>query len=102
MGCARRGLGDKPDEEEYHPDSIEQRQLAGMNEYTVTDIENAINYWRSRQAATDDFAVCPRAGVLADVYGTMIYHRRERVEARHLTAEQNEAIGLALAQKELF
>ncbi|SOE91451.1 Protein of unknown function [Caballeronia arationis] len=73
-----------------------------MNEYSITDIENAINYWRSRQAATDDFAVCPRARMLADVYGTMIYHQRERVEARNLTAEQNEAIALALAQKELF
>ncbi|VXC78074.1 hypothetical protein BURKHO8Y_350005 [Burkholderia sp. 8Y] len=37
-----------PDEEGYHPELIEQRQLAGTNEYTVTDIENAINYWRSR------------------------------------------------------
>lgn len=73
-----------------------------MNEYTITEIASAINYWRSRQAATDDFAVCPRARVLADVYGTMIYQRRERVEARTLTAEQNEAIALALAQKELF
>ncbi|WP_250479617.1 MULTISPECIES: DUF3717 domain-containing protein [unclassified Caballeronia] len=73
-----------------------------MNEYTITEIESAINYWRSRQAATDDFAVCPRARVLADAYGTMIYHQRERVEATHLTPEQNEAIGLALAQKELF
>ncbi|WP_250495201.1 DUF3717 domain-containing protein [Caballeronia sp. GAWG1-1] len=73
-----------------------------MSEYTLTDIENAINCWRSRQAATDDFAVCPRARVLADVYGTMIYHQRARVEARNLTAEQNEAIGHALAQKELF
>ncbi|SAL51277.1 hypothetical protein AWB73_05364 [Caballeronia turbans] len=73
-----------------------------LNEYTITDIENAINYWRSRQAATDDFAVCPRAWVPADVYGAMIYHQRERVEARNLTPEQNEAIGLALAQKELF
>ncbi|WP_244808676.1 DUF3717 domain-containing protein [Caballeronia zhejiangensis] len=73
-----------------------------MNEDTITEIESAINYWRSRQAATDDFAVCPRARVLADVYGTMIYQRRERVEARTLTAEQNEAIALALAQKELF
>ena len=73
-----------------------------MNEHTITDIENAINYWRSRQAATDDYAVCPRARVLADVYGTTIYHRRERVEARNLTREQNEALGLALAQKELL
>ena len=73
-----------------------------MNEYTITDIESAINYWRSQQVATDDFAVCPRARVLADVYGTMIFHRRERVEARNLTPEQNEALGLALAQQELF
>ncbi|GJH21383.1 hypothetical protein CBA19CS22_32595 [Caballeronia novacaledonica] len=102
MRCAVEAWATRPDEEEYHPELIEQRQLAGMNEYRVTDTENAINYWRSRQAATDDFAVCPRARVLADVYGTMIYHQRERVEARNLTPEQNEAIGLALAQKELF
>lgn len=73
-----------------------------MNEYSITDIENAINHWRSRQAATDDFAVCPRARVLADAYGAMIFHRLERIEARNLTPEQYEAIGLALAQKELF
>lgn len=73
-----------------------------MNKYSITDIENAINYWRSRQAATDDFAVCRRARVLADVSGAMIYHRRERVAASSLTPEQNEAIGLALAQQELF
>ncbi|MDR5826129.1 DUF3717 domain-containing protein [Caballeronia sp. LZ043] len=73
-----------------------------MNEYTITDFENAINYWRSRQAATDDLAVCPKARVLADVYGTMISHRRERVEARNLTPEQNEALCLALAQQQLF
>jgi len=73
-----------------------------MNEYSIADIENAVNYWRSRQAATDDFAVCPRARVLADVYGTMIYHQQERIKARNLTPEQNEAIGLALAQRELF
>jgi hypothetical protein len=73
-----------------------------MHEYSISDIETAINYWRSRQAATDDFAVCPRARLLADVYGTMIYRRTERVGARNLTSEQNEAIALALAQKELF
>ncbi|WP_236572843.1 DUF3717 domain-containing protein [Burkholderia sp. 8Y] len=28
------------------------------------------------------FAVCPRARVLADVYGSMIYHQRERIEAK--------------------
>ncbi|WP_309789613.1 DUF3717 domain-containing protein [Caballeronia sp. LZ019] len=50
-----------------------------MDEYTIVDIENAINYWRSRQAATDDFAVCPRARVLADAYGAMIYHQRDRI-----------------------
>ncbi|MDR5777444.1 MULTISPECIES: hypothetical protein [unclassified Caballeronia] len=32
----------------------------------------------------------------------MIFYRREHVGARNLTPEQNEAIGLALAMKELL
>jgi hypothetical protein len=69
--------------------------------YSITDIEEAINYWRSRQASTDDFSICTRGRVLADVYGSMIFHRQEIVEPRTLTAEQNEALSLALAQREL-
>ncbi|EKS72789.1 DUF3717 domain-containing protein [Caballeronia sp. Lep1P3] len=70
--------------------------------YSITDVEQGINYWRGRQASTDDFSICPRGRVLADVYGSMIFHQQEFVEPRSLTPEQNEALSLALAQKELF
>ncbi len=49
----------------------------------------------------DDFSICPRGRVLADVYGSMIFYRQETVEPRTLTAERNEALSLALAQREL-
>lgn len=70
--------------------------------YSISDIETAINYWRTRQASTDDLSICPRGRVLADVYGSMIFHQQKFVEPRNLTPEQNEALSLALAQKELF
>ncbi|MFM0051550.1 DUF3717 domain-containing protein [Caballeronia grimmiae] len=70
--------------------------------YSITDVEQAINYWRGRQASTDDFSICPRGRVLADVYGSMIFHQQEFVDPRTLTSEQNEALSLALAQQELF
>lgn len=60
--------------------------------YSITEIENAINYWRSRQASGEDLSVCPRARALADVYGAVIFHRRESVDAKTLTAYQNEAM----------
>lgn len=72
-----------------------------MNFYSIADIENAINYWRDRQASGDNFAVCSRARVLADVYGSMIFFGSDRVEAKSLTPDQNEALSLALAQREL-
>lgn len=48
----------------------------------------------------EDFAVCPRARALADVYGLMIFSKQDTVDARKLSPEQNEALGLALAQRE--
>src|SRR5260370_9761427 len=67
-----------------------------MNTYTINQIEDAINYWREHQASGEDAALCPRARVLADVYGLMIYHRMETVLANALSPEQNESLNLAL------
>src|SRR5471032_785640 len=72
-----------------------------MNQYTIDQIETAINYWREHQASGDDAALCPRARALADVYGLMIYHRANKVAANTLTAEQNDALNLALSQASL-
>ena len=72
-----------------------------MNQYTIDQIETAINYWRNHQASGDDAALCPRARALADVYGLMIYQRVTKVAANKLTPEQNDALNLALSQAAL-
>ncbi|WP_438396925.1 DUF3717 domain-containing protein [Caballeronia sp. DA-9] len=72
-----------------------------MNTYTIGQIEDAINYWREHQASGEDAALCPRARVLADIYGAMIYYRNETVLANTLSAAQNESLSLALNQHPL-
>jgi len=69
-----------------------------MSTYTIGQIENAINYWREHQASGEDAPLCPRARVLADIYGAMIYQRAETVSANALSPAQNEALNLALSQ----
>ena len=73
-----------------------------MNIYTLAEFERANNYWRERQASGEDAARCPRARVLADVYGAMIYNTVNEVDARVLSADQNDALNLALAQRDLL
>ncbi|MGV7242047.1 DUF3717 domain-containing protein [Caballeronia sp. M23-90] len=72
-----------------------------MNTYTIGQIEDAINYWRDYQASGEDAALCPRARVLADIYGAMIYHRTETILANTLSPAQNESLSLALNQQSL-
>ncbi|WP_018441931.1 DUF3717 domain-containing protein [Trinickia symbiotica] len=68
---------------------------------TITEIEQAINYWCARQAPGEDGALCASARPLADVYGLMIYERVQTIDVSRLTPEQREAIRIALYQREL-
>jgi hypothetical protein len=45
----------------------------------ITDLEQAINYWRSRTPSTgEEFSLCREASILAQPYALMILaHRRE-------------------------
>jgi predicted Fe-S protein YdhL (DUF1289 family) len=61
-----------------------QRVLAGIH---ITDIESAINYWRSRMPATDSMALPAPTRALAEVYARMVYDRVETVEEASLTDE---------------
>ncbi|MBW5286539.1 DUF3717 domain-containing protein [Burkholderia gladioli] len=61
-------------------------------EYTLTDIENAINFWRNKQDSGEDFALCKPARVLAEPYTLMFMTRRERIRADELTPEQQTAM----------
>ncbi len=71
------------------------------NDLTITEIEQAINYWCARQAPGEDGALCASARPLADVYGLMIYERAQTIDVSRLTPEQTEAIRIALYQREL-
>lgn len=67
---------------------------------TITEIEAAINAWSQRRPASGDgsYRICPQVRVLADVYGVMIYDRRETVARASLTPAQLEALDKAGAQ----
>jgi hypothetical protein len=63
-----------------------------MRTITITQIEEAINIWRSRQPSGDDASLCFEARVLADIYGWMIYAHADLVDAATFTPEQMAAI----------
>ena len=46
--------------------------MAGIH---ITDIENAINWWRERSPSPDGVSACAEVRALAEVYGLMVSHR---------------------------
>jgi hypothetical protein len=44
---------------------------------TVAEIEQAINYWRTRERSGEGGALCPKGRLLDDIYGQMIYERMQ-------------------------
>lgn len=58
---------------------------------TLTELEQAINYWRARRPSTgEECALSPEVNALADVYAMMIYRRSKSVPFSELgqTAQQ--------------
>ena len=61
-------------------------------EITLTELEQAINYWRSARPSTgEERALSPEVNTLADVYALMIFNHARTVSleslepaARHL------------------
>ena len=53
----------------------------------ITDIESAINYWRSRMPSTDGMALPPPTRALAEVYARMVYERAVQVDEASLSDE---------------
>lgn len=68
--------------------------------YSIAEIEQAINYWTRHQAADSHWTLCPAASVLANVYGEMIFHHAVSVSVDALNAEQSRAMETALQQME--
>ncbi|MEY3217055.1 MAG: hypothetical protein RLZZ280_1432 [Pseudomonadota bacterium] len=51
--------------------------MAGIH---ITDIEAAINHWRSKNPSPDGVTLPPELRALAEVYGLMVYHRQDLVD----------------------
>ncbi len=50
----------------------------------ISDIESAINYWRSSSPAGEGFTLAPPLRALAEVYALMAVERREEIDEAHL------------------
>lgn len=55
--------------------------MAGIH---ITDIENAINWWRERSPSIDGIAACAEVRALAEVYGLMVYYRQHETDEHAL------------------
>jgi hypothetical protein len=66
-------------------------------EFTLNQIEFAINHWRDRYPSNDGVTVCKPARVLVEPYTLMFLAKRERIAASELTTEQVEAVRAALS-----
>lgn len=64
--------------------------------YTLSQIEDAINIWRSRHQAGEDSALCREARELAEPYTLAFLARRTSISADELTDEQKAIIRAAL------
>jgi hypothetical protein len=68
---------------------------------TIAEIEQAINYWRTRERSGEGGALCPKGRLLADIYGQMIYERMQVIDVSRLAPEQIKAVHIALNPREL-
>ncbi len=57
--------------------------MAGLH---ITDIESAINWWRSRSPSPDGITACPEVRALAEVYALMVYHRESECDEHRMPA----------------
>ncbi len=57
----------------------------------ITDIESAINYWRSRKPSPDGFSLAPELHSLASVYALMAFEHRAVVPETALSQAAHEA-----------
>jgi hypothetical protein len=67
-----------------------------MTTYTIAQIEQAINVWRSRQQSGEDAALCAPARALATPYTTLILEHQVSINENELSAEQLDALRGAL------
>ena len=50
--------------------------MAGIH---ISDLENAINWWRERHPSTDGLTACAEVRALAEVYALLVFRRTDEV-----------------------
>ena len=53
----------------------------------ITDIEAAINYWRTRAPSPDGISLAPQIRALGEVYARMVFRREDQMEENSLPAD---------------
>lgn len=62
-----------------------------MTAIHITDIESAINFWRTRQPAPDGFSLAASTRALAEVYARMVFAQELEVDEFALSPEAQDA-----------
>jgi uncharacterized protein len=62
--------------------------VAGIH---ITDIENAINWWRRRSPSPDGISACAEVRALAEVYALMVYYHEDQCDEHGMPARAREA-----------
>ena len=57
----------------------------------ITDIEQAINWWRARTPSPDGLRACPAVLALAEVYGLLVYYRETEADEASMPADAMDA-----------
>lgn len=74
--------------------------LPTATEYSIIQLETALNYWRTHETAgqnnPDILMLGQRARSLANVYGMMIFEKAPKIAASALTQAQLDALTEAL------
>jgi predicted Fe-S protein YdhL (DUF1289 family) len=66
---------------------IQRLLLCPMAALHITDIEAAINHWRTRCPSATGLALAPEVNALAEVYARMVYQRESELDESTLPPE---------------
>lgn len=60
---------------------------------TLTELEEAINYWRQQRPATgEECALSPEVNALAGLYAMMIFERRHEVALEQMEVQARQLV----------
>lgn len=70
-----------------------------MTTLSISEIEQAINYWRGQFPAGSDCAVCVEVSDLAEAYAMLIFNGESSMSEETMTAGQRDAYQTYLMTK---